>query len=202
MIASLRGRLLQKTPGQALIEVQGIGYEVAVTLSTYDRLPEPDEEVQVYISESMGLYGGGVTLYGFMSLEEKEIYLLLREVPGTGARKALDYLDKISKSFPDFRRSVLESDTRVLVSLFGFTKKTAEKMTAALKDRIADLKIRGPEKWPVGREQSGAGEAIAALVNLGYREPEARAALERLSAAARASASLPELVKEALKQLS
>ena len=63
----------------------------------------------------MGMYGGGITLYGFLSLEEKEIYLLLREIPGTGAKKALDYLDKISKSAPDFRRAILEGDARALI---------------------------------------------------------------------------------------
>ena len=83
----------------------------------------------------------------FSSLEEKEIYLLLREIPGTGSKKALEYLDKISKSAPDFRRAILEGDSRALVSLFGFTKKTAEKMIVALKDRWPGLRLAGREKW-------------------------------------------------------
>src|SRR5438309_11228503 len=140
MIGSLRGTVLHKTPGQVLVDVQGIGYEIAVTLAAYDRLPETGQEIQLFVSESMGMYGGGISLYGFLSLEEKEIYLLLREIPDTGSKKALDYLDKISKSAPDFRRAVLEADARSLVSLFGFTKKTADKMIAALKDRMAALR--------------------------------------------------------------
>lgn len=201
MIGSLRGQLLSKTPGQVLIDVQGVGYEVSVTLSAFERLPDVFQETQLYISESMGMYGGGITLYGFLSMEEKEVYLLLREIPGTGAKKALDYLDKISKSSPDFRRAVLESDVRALTSLFGFTKKTAEKIIAALKERIAGLRVSGPEKWTPSLESQGAGEAIAALVNLGYRETEARAAVDRLPAGLRQSATT-ELIKEALKQLS
>src|ERR1035437_4125627 len=163
MIGALRGILLNKTPGQALVDVQGIGYEVSVTLSAYDRLPLEGQDVQLYIVESMAMYGGGITLYGFLSMEEKEIYLLLREIPGTGSRKALDYLDKISKSAPDFRRAVLEADARALVSLFGFTKKTADKMIVALKDRMAGLRLSGREKWGGAVQSTGVSEALAAL---------------------------------------
>lgn len=202
MIGSLRGTILSKTPGQVLLDVQGIGYEISVTLSAYDRLPSENQEVQLYVTESMAMYGGGITLYGFLSLEEKEIYLLLREIPGTGSKKALDYLDKIAKSAPDFRRAVLEADARTLVSLFGFTKKTADKIIVALKDRIAGLRLAGREKWSDAAAPSGAREAIEALVSLGYREAEARGALERLSGPAKAQATTAELVKEALKQIS
>ncbi len=202
MIGSLRGTLLTKLPGQVLIDVQGIGYEVSVTLSAFDRLPQSGQETQLFVVESMAMYGGGVTLYGFMSLEEKEIYLLLREIPGTGSKKALDYLDKISKSAPDFRRAILEGDERQLISLFGFTKKTADKMIVALKDRITGLRVAGREKWSPSIQSTGVSEAMAALVSLGYRESEARAALDRLSSHAKAEAKTTDLIKEALKQLS
>ncbi len=201
MIGSLRGTLLHKSPGQALVDVQGVGYDVLTTLSVYDRLPSAGQEIQLFISESMGMYGGGLTLYGFLSVEEKEIYTLLKEVPGTGSKKALDYLDKISKSSPDFRRAVLEGDARALVSLFGFTKKTADKMIVTLKDRLAGLRLSGKEKFMPSLQSTGFSEAIAALVQLGYRETEARAALERLPADARAESSPTTLVREALKQL-
>ena len=127
-------------------------------------------EARVFVVESMAMYGGGVTLYGFLSREEKEIYLLLREVPGTGSKKALDYLDKIAKSFPDFRRAILDSDTRMLISLFGFTKKTADKMIVALKERLSDLRLSGKEKWSSTQAPAGVSDALAALVHLGYRE--------------------------------
>jgi Holliday junction DNA helicase RuvA len=201
MIGSLRGTVLNKTPGQVLVDVQGIGYEILITLAAYDRLPAIGQEIQLFVSESMGMYGGGITLYGFPSLEDKEIYLLLREIPGTGAKKALDYLDKISKSAPDFRRAILEGDSRALVSLFGFTKKTADKMIAALKDRMAGLRLAGREKWTPTLQSAGVGEAIAALVHLGYRESEARDALDRLPSPAKADRSTSDLVREALKQL-
>lgn len=201
MIGSLRGTLLHKTPGQVLLDVQGVGYEVLTTLTLFDRLPAIGQELQLYIAESMAMYGGGLTLYGFLSIEDKEIYTLLKEVPGTGSKKALDYLDKISKSSPDFRRAILDADARALTSLFGFTKKTADKMIVALKDRLAGLRLSGKEKWSPSLQPSGFSEAVAALVQLGYRESEARAALERLPAERRSDTDPTELVKEALKQL-
>jgi len=201
MIGSLRGTLIHKTPGQVIVEVSGVGYEICVTLSAFDRLPQAGQDAQLYVVESMAMYGGGITLYGFLSMEEKEIYLLLREIPGTGSKKALDYLDKISESAPDFRRAVLESDARALISLFGFTKKTADKMIAALKDRMAGLRLAGREKWSAVLQPSGVSEAIAALVSLGYRESEARAAIDNLSSKAKAEAKTTDLIKEALKQL-
>lgn len=200
MIGSLRGSLLHKEPGSVLLEVSGIGYEVHVTVAVFDRLPDAGAELQLYVTESMAMYGGGVTLYGFQTLEEKEIFLLLREIPGTGAKKALDYLDKISKSAPDFRRAILDSDSRILISLFGFTKKTAEKMIAALKDRIAALRVTGAEKWNQA-PLVGAPEALAALLSLGYRELEARAALDHVPVPIRSSASTTDLVKLALQHL-
>ena len=202
MIGSLRGNILHKAPGQVLVDVQGVGYEVLTPVSAFERMAVVGQEVQLFISESMAMYGGGLTLYGFLTLEDKEIYLLLKEVPGTGSKKALDYLDKISKSSPDFRRAILESDARALVSLFGFTKKTAEKMIVALKDRFVSVRVSGKEKWTTSMPSSGMGEALAALIHLGYRETEARAALERLPAETRAENSTTTLVKEALKQLS
>ncbi len=202
MIGSLRGKVLHKTPGTLLLDVQGIGYDIAIALASYDRLPPAGGDALVYISESMGMYGGGISLYGFLSLEEKEFYLLLREIPGTGAKKALDYLDKMSKSAADFRRAVMDADSRSLVSLFGFTKKTADKMIAALKDKIGKLQTSSTEKWSSATATEGIGEALAALVHLGYRETEARFALDRLAPGVRQVGSTTELVREALKQLS
>jgi Holliday junction DNA helicase RuvA len=202
VIGSLRGQLLHKKPGQVLVDVQGVGYDVFTPLSAYERLGESGEDIQLFIAESMAMYGGGLTLYGFLSPEEKEIYLLLKEIPGTGSKKALDYLDKIGKSLPDFRRAILEGDARALVGVFGFTKKTADKMIVALKERFAGLRVSGQEKWTAALEPTGLTEAIAALVQLGYREHEARSVVDQLPASLRSNGSITEMVREALKQLS
>ncbi|MBI3291861.1 MAG: Holliday junction branch migration protein RuvA [Elusimicrobia bacterium] len=193
--------MLSKTTNQLLLEVQGVGYEVMIPLSTYERLPALEQEIWLGIVESVGMYGGGTALYGFATPEEKEIFLQLREVPGTGAKKALEYLDKIAKSFPDFRRAILERDVRFLTSVFGFSKRTAEKLILALKDRLADLRLEGTEKWAAHIERQAIAEALAGLVGLGYRESAARAVLERLSQDVQNESSAPDLIRHALKSL-
>lgn len=201
MIGSLRGALLRKATNQVLVEVQGVGYEVTIPISTYERLPVVEQEVRLAIVESVGMYGGGTALYGFATPEEKEIFLQLREVPGTGAKKALEYLEKIAKSFPDFRRAILERDARFLTSVFGFSKRTAEKLILALKDRLADLRLEGTERWTQQIERQAIAEALAGLAGLGYRESEARGVLEQLSPDVQDNSTAPDLIRHALKSL-
>lgn len=202
MIGSLRGQVLHKTPGSLLLEVNGTGYEITLPIGAFERIPSEGEDLQVFVVESVGLYGGGVSLYGFLSLEEKQIFLLLREVPGTGAKKALEYLDKIATSFPDFRRAVLERDVRVLMSLFGFTRKTSDKLIAALHERLMELRPMGRERWSRSELPNASAEALVGLLHLGYRESEARSALERIPREAREGSATGDLIREALKHLS
>ncbi|MCX5793901.1 MAG: Holliday junction ATP-dependent DNA helicase RuvA [Elusimicrobia bacterium] len=182
MIASLRGAVLSKTQDSVVLEVAGVGYEVSVTPATASSLPEPGRGVQLHIAESVAMYGGGVTLYGFMTPSDKEMFLTFRDcVPSTGAKKALEYLDKASRSLPDFRRAVLDKDAKVLTGVFGFTRKTAERLIDALKDEIEAVSVPGAERLVrAGGAQVPAGamnQALSGLAALGYRSAEARAAL-------------------------
>ena len=131
MITHLRGTLDSKSQGSVVIDAGGVGYEVQTAVSAYDKLPGIGAEIKLYIVESVPMYGGGVSLYGFLTDEERGIFLLLKEVPGTGAKKAMDYLDKISKSPADFKRFVGNKDAAGISGIFGFTKKTSDKLVAA-----------------------------------------------------------------------
>jgi Holliday junction DNA helicase RuvA len=174
-----------------------------IPVSTAEKLPACGAELKLHIVESVAMYGGSTTLYGFLSEDERDIFLLLRdEVPGAGAKKALDYLDKVSKSLPDFRRAVMGRDIAALTGLFGFTKKTAEKLAAALKDKIGDVQLPGREKWTHSPAASPSVDAIAGLVALGYREMQAREAVEKAMAGAdEGSTASAELIRRALKFL-
>ena len=126
MIASLRGTVVSKDLESLVLEVGGVGHEVHVTGATAARLPAPGAEALLLVAASYAMYGGGETLYGFLSQSEKEMFCAFRdEIPGTGAKKALEYLDKASKSLPDFRRAVIDRDEKLLCGVFGFSKKTA-----------------------------------------------------------------------------
>jgi Holliday junction DNA helicase RuvA len=186
VIVSLRGAVLSKTEDGVVLEVAGVGYEVSITAATAAALPEPGRSVLLHVAESVAMYGGGVTLYGFLTPSDKEMFLTFRDcVPGTGAKKALEYLDKASRSLPDFRRAVLDKDAKVLTGVFGFTRKTAERLVDALKDEIAAVQVPGAERLaraggavaPAG----AMGQALSALAALGYKSAEARAALSSVA---------------------
>jgi Holliday junction DNA helicase RuvA len=201
MITYLRGTVVAKTPGSVVLDVHGVGYEVLISLTCYEKLPPEDTEVKLHIVESIPMYGGGVSLYGFTSVEDRAIFLLLKEeVPGAGAKKALDYFDKVSKSLPDFQRAIVNRDASLLTGVFGFTKKTAEKLIAALKDKMASLPASGTEKWSTVPVVGSTSDAVAGLIALGYREVQAREAVERAAETLK-SATAEDLIKAALRHL-
>lgn len=201
MIDYFNGTLSSKTQNSVIIEVSGIGYNVNVTVSTGEKLPREGQELKLYIVESTGMYGGLISHYGFLSKDEREMFLLIKdEVPSTGAKKAMEYLDKISKSFADFRNAVVSRDISMLCSVFGFTKKTAEKITAALKDKITGIVITDVQKWIGITGDTNMSEAIAGLVALGYKESQARIAVAKI---VNDNDKLPveEIIKASLKYL-
>jgi len=203
MIAQLRGSILhrqiQKDNDKLLIDVNGVGYEVVVGLNALSRLPT-EGQVILSVFQSITAYDGSSVLYGFPSTEEREIFVQLKEhVPGIGPKKALESLDRITKSLPDFKRAVIEKDIKLLVGVFGFSRKTAETLIYSLKDRVETLVANGPEKWAKATS-SIQQEAVSALVTLGYAVRDAREAVEFLENNAPAT-SVEELLRQALKQL-
>lgn len=207
MIASLRGVVQSKDLEMVILECAGVGHEVHVTASTATRLPAPGGEAFLLVVPSYAMYGGGETLYGFLTPSEKAMFCAFRdEIPGTGAKKALEYLDKASKSLPDFRRAVMDRDEKLLSGVFGFTKKTATKIVDALKDKLAEVSVPGAPHLQKAAETVPASgpwaQALQALSALGYRPAEARAALQAVSDEERGADLPPEqLVRRALKRL-
>jgi Holliday junction DNA helicase RuvA len=184
MLYYISGILESKSKDSITVGVVGIGYEVIVTLSTFSKLPEIGDQVKIYVVESVsGMYGGVICLYGFFTKEEKDMYLLIKdEVPGIGAKKAMEYIDKISKSFADFKTAVVSKNPSMLHAVFGFTKKTADKLIVALKDKIIGVEVSGKEKWTNLNltENKLILEAIEGLTALGYKEQEARTAVNKI----------------------
>lgn len=207
MIASLRGVVLSKDLESVVLEVGGIGHEINITSAISSRLPAAGGEALLHIVSSYAMYGGGETLYGFLSASEKAMFCAFRdEIPGTGAKKALEYLDKASKSLPDFRRAVLDRDEKLLCGVFGFTKKTATKIVDALKGKIDEVRVAGSPHFQKTGETLPAtgswGQALNALEALGYKFSDARTALQALSEE-HAGKDIPteQLVRQALKRL-
>lgn len=205
MIAQLKGKVLETSMEKDLLrvvlDVQGVGYEVFMARSTEGRIAE-GQSVTILVSESVTAFDGATTLYGFASREEKDFYSRIREnVDGMGPKKAMECLDKISKSMPDFKRAVIDGDTNLLVSVFGFTKKTAEKLIFALKGKVESWAVSGTPKWQDTARTPKEQEVLSGLLNLGYEETEARELLQKAKNQLPAEASTEMLLKEALKLL-
>ncbi len=203
MIAQLRGKIIEAAPHKealrVVVDVQGVGYEVLMPSGT-DGQTLLGQTRLLFISESVTAFDGATTFYGFASREEKDLFLRIREnVDGMGPKKALECIDKINKSMPDFRRAVIDGDLRLLVSVFGFTKKTAEKIVFALKGEAASWSIAGAPKWAEKPASKPEEEAISGLVNLGYREDESRDAVQKAKGVLGVSASTESLLQEALR---
>ena len=206
MIASLRGTVLSKDLESLILEVGGVGHEIHVTAATASRLGI-GSEVLLMVVASYAMYGGGETLYGFLDASEKAMFCAFRdEIPGTGAKKALEYLDKAAKSLPDFRRAVIDRDEKMLGAVFGFSTKTATKIVDALKGKLDDMRVAGQPHIQKAGEAVPAtgswGQALSALEALGYKQSEVRVALQAL-AEEHGGKDLPaeQLVRQALKRL-
>lgn len=207
MIASLRGTVQRKEEGLLVLEVGGVGYEIHMTATALASLPDKADEVLVQIEESMGMYGGGTTLYGFLTPSEKTMFRTFKDhIPSTGAKKALEYLEKACKSLPDFRRAILEQDGRLLTGVFGFTKKTADRLIDALKDKIEGVPLSGSERLARPSAdavpQSALSQAMSALSSLGYKPSEAKAALAAVAEETGGKAlEAEQILRMALKRL-
>ena len=173
MIGRLRGKLLSKQPPQLLIDVQGVGYEVDAPMSTFYQLPEQGQEVVLHTH--MVVREDAHLLYGFASLAERSLFRSLIRVSGVGAKLALTILSGVSVD--DFIRSVHENDTAALVKLPGIGKKTAERLIVELRDRLGEAThgaiISPVTATPAHPPQSASGEAVSALIALGYKPQEA-----------------------------
>jgi Holliday junction DNA helicase RuvA len=194
MIATLRGRLTRKAPDYLIVDVSGIGYQVSVPLSTYYGMPDDGEEVSLHIHTH--LREDSISLFGFLTQAEKEMFLLLLAVSGIGPKLAIAILSALS--VPDLAHAIQTSDDSKLCTIPGIGKKTAARMVLELKDKI---KLLAPSD--MSETAAGAGDAedaVSALVNLGYKKSIAEEALKKVKHG-RSALSVEELIKEAFRLL-
>lgn len=194
MIGFLKGRIVSKQPPQLLLDVNGVGYEVEATMTTFYNLPETGSEVRLFTH--LAVREDAHTLYGFASQEERRLFRDLIRVNGVGAKMALTIL---SGTTPDgFIRCVQDSDTKSLTRLPGVGKKTAERLVIEMRDRIGAGDAGGEMPGDVmGTAAGPRDEAYSALVALGYKPQEVTRMLSRVDEGAGSS---EEIIRRALKQ--
>ena len=199
MITSLEGKLVTGLPTQAVIDVNGVGYEVFIPLSSYDKLPAAGQPVRIlthlHVREDAHI------LYGFMTPAERDLFrLLVNNVTGIGPKLALAVLSGMSVN--NFKTAVVNSDVTALSKISGLGKKTAERIVLELKDKVgvaAAWEASSAAHAPTP-EQERANEAVLALIALGYKQVDVHRIVHDLQQKQKAE-SAEELVKLALKQM-
>ncbi len=199
MIAYLKGEVLETQENSIILLAGGVGYEVNMSAASITSL-EKGQQTQVYITESLSPYDG-TALYGFLTKEDKQLFLLFKEsIPNTGPKKALEFLNKALRSVADFHKAIITKDPKILTTIFGFTAKTAQKLIDSLKDKMDAITVQGEVKIkPL--ETPFMSEVSAALSALGYTPAEARRAIEKIYQQGNAPLSVEENIREALRIL-
>ena len=177
MIAHLRGRLLSKTPNQAIVECAGIGYDVTISVATFSALPVEGAEVALHIHTHVR--EDQFALFGFSETQEKRLFEKLLTISGIGPKLAITVLSGIDAS--RLVTAIRSGDHATLTRIPGIGKKTAERVVLELKDKLDDLAVSIPATSG-GAQHGTAGQAgddaLSALVNLGYARPIAQKAIE------------------------
>src|SRR5213594_1199269 len=199
MITFLNGKLVSALPTHAIIDVGGVGYEVFIPLSSYDRLPEPGQPIRILTH--LAVREDAHVLYGFMTPAERDLFrLLVNHVSGIGPKLALAVLSGMNVN--NFKAAVVNNDVGSLSKISGVGRKTAERMVLELKDRVGvaaawEAASAGHAPTP---EQEQANEAVLALIALGYKQIDAHKLVRDLQEREGAGKSAEELVKMALKK--
>ncbi len=199
MITFLEGKLVQALPTQVVIDVNGIGYEVLIPLSSFDKLPAAGQTVKLLTH--LAVREDAHVLYGFVSAVEKELFrLLIHTVSGIGPKIALNILSGIEAG--SFRAAVATGDVKTLSQISGVGKKTAERIVVELKDKMGGMVSIDPRTaaQTLSPTDQKFHEAALALVALGYRGPEAQEAVRAVATVLGPEARVEELVRGALRK--
>ena len=198
MIGRLTGLVIESTPGQLLLDVGGVGYEVEISLTTYAHILEVqglETQRQFTIHTHLVVRDDAHLLHGFASAGEREMFRTLIKVNGVGPRMALGILSGLDSA--SFARAVVGNDVKALTALPGVGKKTAERLIIEMRDKVDSFDVSGSDN-PSTMTSNVTEDAESALIGLGYRPQEAARALSLVSDPAE---DVESLIRQALKLL-
>ncbi len=191
MIGRLTGLMLEKQPPLVLVDVQGVGYEINVPMSTFYNLPAVGVKVTLHtylvVREDVHL------LFGFATETERQVFRQLVKISGVGARTALAILSGLSVS--DLHQAVVAQDSRQIIKIPGIGKKTAERLLLELRDKLSTTMVGIDSSIPSSKV---SGDVLNALLSLGYNDREASWAIKQLPS----DVTVSEGIRQALKLLS
>jgi Holliday junction DNA helicase RuvA len=175
MIALLRGTLLEKHPNQAIVEAGGVGYDVAIPVSTFTQLPDPGAEVRLRIHTHVR--EDALSLYGFLTQDEKALFEKLISVSGIGPTLGIKVLSGIAAT--DLVNFIRRGEVEKLVRIPGVGKKTAERIVLELRDKLPAITGGEPASPAADALSAVEQDVLSALLNLGCARPQAEAAVRK-----------------------
>jgi len=197
MIAFLRGRVLDKQPNRIIVDVQGVGYELHVPLSTYYDVG--DEGAEVSLRVYTHVREDALQLYGFLTDLERQVFERLIGISGIGPKLAIAVLSGLDSR--ELVTAVQRGDVARLVAIPGIGKKTAERIVLELRDRLSQLAVPALESVPAGGVADRLrGDLVSALQNLGYHRAQADKAVES-TLSATPDASFEDALRRVLREL-
>ena len=199
MITFLRGKLVEALPTQVTVDVQGVGYEALIPLSSFDKLPAPGGDI--FLLTHLAIREDAHLLYGFMTAAERDLFrLLIHNVSGIGPKIALNVLSGMNVTA--LRGAVASSDVKALSQISGVGKKTAERIVVELRDKIG-----AAGAWEASSARHGLSDAdqklndaVLALMALGFKQVEAHDAIRATQALLGPQAAVEDLVRASLKK--
>lgn len=199
MITYLHGKLVESLPTQVTVAVNGVGYEVLIPLSSFEKLPLPGHEVKLLTQ--LVVREDAHTLYGFATAAERDLFrLLINNVSGIGPKTALNILSGMNAI--SFRGAVANGDVKALSQISGVGRKTAERIVVELRDKIG-----AAGAWEASSAQRALSpadqkinDAVLALMALGFKQIEAHDVVRTAQAALGPQATVEDLVRASLKK--
>ena len=197
MIATMRGILAEKNPATAILEIGGIGYELSITLGTFDRLPPVGQETKLYVHHSVS--EDDERLFGFATADEKRLFLQLVTVSGVGPKVAIAVLGGISAR--ELCAAIANRDLKRICSIKGVGKKIAERIVVDLHDKISPADALAGSAAARGvADAAPVKDALLALGALGFPPDDARKMIDAASAAGADASSADQLVRRAISR--
>ncbi len=195
MFESIKGLLIDKTPLKAVVETGGIGYRLTIPLSTYTRLPALDKPIQLFLSQVVREDSN--TLYAFLLKEERDLFEILITLSGVGPKTALAIIGHMELGA--FERAIHTGDVRLLSKIPGIGKKTAERLVIEMKDKFKGSKTAKP--MTLTAVDGLLGDALNALLHLGYNPLEAQKAVQAVLAEKKEEKDLGKIISAALQKI-
>jgi Holliday junction DNA helicase RuvA len=199
MISFLHGKLVDALPTQVTVDVNGVGYDVLIPLSSFDKLPQPGGDVKLLTH--LAVREDAHVLYGFATLAERELFrMLINNVSGIGPKTALNILSGMNAV--TFRGAVASGDVKSLSQISGVGKKTAERIVVELRDKVgaAGAWEASSAARTLSSSDQKLNDAVLALMALGFKQPDAHESVRAAQAVLGEQASVEALVRAALKK--